>query len=268
MTEVFRSGLLEGTHALLTGGSSGVGFGIAQRYAEMGADITLLARTQEKLDEATRELEREHGITALGRSCDVRDYDGMESAIGQAAEELGTIDTLLCAAAGNFPAPAVGMSANGFQSVVDIDLRGTFNACRAAFEHLEKPGASVIAISAAQSTDPTPMQSHVCAAKAGIDALIRTLAIEWGDAGVRANAIRPGPVEDTEGMRRLTPDEDSKQRLADALPAGRFARKDEIANLALYLALPVSEYMTGAVVEIDGGQTLVGSGSVMDAMTG
>lgn len=268
MTDVFRDGLLEGTHALLTGGSSGIGFGIAKRYAEMGADVTLLARTQEKLDDASEEIEEEHGVTALGLSCDVRDYEGMESTIGEAVEELGPIETLLCGAAGNFPAPAVGMSGNGFGSVVDIDLKGTFNACRAAFEHLEKPGASVIAISAAQSTDPTPMQAHVCAAKAGVDALVKTLAVEWGDAGVRVNAIRPGPVEGTEGMRRLTPDEDSKEQLSDALPAGRFAQKEEIADLALYLALPVSEYMTGSIVDIDGGQTLVGSGAVMDAITG
>ena len=268
MDDVFRDGLLDDKHAVITGGSSGINFGIAHRYAEMGADLTLIARTQEKLDAAAAELEDDHGITALGLSADIRDYDRVEDVLEEAVGELGDIDTLVCGAAGNFPAPAVGMSANGFGAVVDIDLKGTFIACRAAFEHLAKPGASVVAISAPQSTEPMPMQSHVCAAKAGVDALVRTLAVEWGDAGVRVNAIRPGPVDETEGMKRLTPDEESRQRLSDALPAGRFAKKEEIANLALYLALPISAYMTGSVVDIDGGQALVGSGAIMDAVMG
>lgn len=268
MEEVFRDGLLEGKHALITGGSSGINFGIAERYAEMGANLTLIARTQEKLDEASEKLRDEHGVEALGLSSDVRDYDELEGVIEEGVEELGSIDILVCGAAGNFPAPAVGMSANGFGAVVDIDLKGTFNACRAAFDHLTKPGASVIAISAPQSVDPMPMQSHVCAAKAGVDGLVKTLALEWGQAGVRVNAIQPGPVEGTEGMKRLTPDEGSQKRVAESLPVGRYAEKEEIANLALYMALPISEYMTGSIVAIDGGQLLVGSGAMMDALMG
>ena len=268
MEDVFRDDLLDGDHAVITGGSSGINFGIAKRFAEKGANLTLIARTQEKLDRAADELRDDHGVEALGLSADVRDYDALAGVIEEAVDELGPIDTLVCGAAGNFPAPAVGMSANGFKAVVDIDLGGTFNACRAAFEHFEKPGASVIAISAPQSEQPTPMQSHVCAAKAGVDALVKTLAIEWGDAGVRVNAIQPGPVEDTEGMKRLTPDEESQERVKKALPAGRYARKEEIAELALYLTLPPADYITGSIIPCDGGQMLVGSGSLMDALMG
>lgn len=268
MTDIFKAGLLEGSHAVITGGSSGINYAIARRFAEHGANLTLIARTQEKLDRAAGELEEDFGVDALGLSSDVRDYDSMEQVIGQGVEAFGEIDILLCGAAGNFPAPAAGMSANGFKSVVDIDLNGTFNACRAAFQHIKKPGGSVIAISAVQSKLPMAMQSHVCAAKAGIDQLIKTLAIEWSSAGVRANAISPGPVADTEGMKRLTPDEDAEKALTDTIPAGRYARKDEIADLALYLSLPPADYITGAVIDIDGGQTLVGSGSFMNAMMG
>ena len=268
MTDVFKDDILEGKHAVITGGSSGINFGIARRFAEKGADLTLIARTQETLDAASEELCDDFGVGAVGLSSDVRDYDTLESTIEEAVDEFGEIDILVCGAAGNFPAPAAGMSANGFKAVVDIDLGGTFNACRAAFQHMTTPGGRIVAISAPQSTVPMAMQSHVCAAKAGVDQLVRTLAIEWGPAGITVNAIQPGPVEGTEGMKRLTPDADSKQKLEDALPLGRFAEKEEIADMALYMVLPTGDYMTGAVVPVDGGQELVGGKAVTDAVMG
>src|SRR5260221_1769598 len=115
------------------------------------------------------------------------------------------------------------MSANGFKAVIDIDLLGTFNTCRAAYEHLRKPGASVLAISASHAFRPIPLQSHVCAGKAGVDILMKTLAVEWGSAGVRVNVVTPGPVDDTEGMRRLAPTQDICERLARSLPLRRFS---------------------------------------------
>ena len=255
---VFRDNLLRGKVAFITGGSSGICLRIAERFAAQGAKAALLGRSQEKLDRAVTGI-REAGGDAIGFSADVRDYAALSGALQKAHEQYGEIDILLCGAAGNFPAPALGMSANGFKAVIDIDLLGTFNTCRAAYEHLRKPGASVIAISATHAFRPIPMQAHVCAGKAGVDILIKTLAVEWGSAGVRLNVVTPGPVDDTEGMRRLAPTEEIRTRLTESIPLQRFASKDEIADLALFLCSGAAAYITGAVFVCDGGQSLTGS---------
>lgn len=264
--DIFAQDLFDDEHVCITGGSGGVNFGIAKRFADKGANLSLIARDQDDLDRSCRTLEDDYDAGAVGLSSDVRDYENLEGVIQDAVDEFGSIDVLVCGAAGNFPAGAAEMSASGFQSVVDIDLRGTFNACRAAYDHLTKPGANILAISAVNADQPIPMQSHVCAAKAGIDAFIRTIAIEWSEDDIRANAIQPGPVKDTEGMERLTPDPESKDRLAEALPAGRFVHKEEIGNLALYLSSPAASGITGAVIPVDGGQTLIGSGKLIDSI--
>jgi NAD(P)-dependent dehydrogenase (short-subunit alcohol dehydrogenase family) len=168
MSEVFGSKILSGKVALITGGGSGINLGIAQRFAEQDASVALIGRTKEKLDAAAAGIDPS-GQKASGFPADVRDYDALAAAIAAARAKFGEIDIVVCGAAGNFPAPALGMSANGFKSVVDIDLLGTFNTCRAVFEHLRKPGASIINISATQAFTAMEMQAHVCAAKAGVD---------------------------------------------------------------------------------------------------
>ena len=197
---VFRDGLLAGKTAFITGGSSGINLGIAEAFVKAGARVVINGRNVEKLEAAVKGLQA-HG-TAMGVPADVRQYDAMAQALQSAREAYGELDILVCGAAGNFPAPALGMSSNAFRSVLEIDVLGTFNTCRAAFEHLRKPGACVLNISAPQAYLPMALQAHVCAAKAGVDMLTRTLAIEWGGAGVRINSITPGPIDDTEGMRR------------------------------------------------------------------
>jgi NAD(P)-dependent dehydrogenase (short-subunit alcohol dehydrogenase family) len=152
------------------------------------------------------------------------------------------------------------MSANGFKAVIDIDLLGTFNTCRAGFEHLKRPGASIINISAMQAVSPMAMQAHVCAAKAGVDMLTKCLALEWGSEGVRVNSIAPGAVDDTEGMTRLAPTPEIKKHYTQSIPLRRFARKDEIADLALFLVSDAAQFITGAVILCDGGQSLAGLG--------
>ena len=176
----------------------------------------------------------------------------------------GPIDILVCGAAGNFPAPALGMSPNGFKAVVDIDLLGGFNTCRVGFEHLRRPGASILMISAMQSFMPMALQSHVCAAKAGVDMLMKSLALEWGPLGVRVNSIAPGPVADTEGFRRLAPEGSGiGEKLVATLPLRRIASADEIAQLALFLASDAARNITGSIIATDGGAALVGSGALM-----
>jgi len=266
MAEVFGQRLLSGKNVIVTGGGSGINLAIARRYAENGARVALIGRTKEKLDAAVDELRRAGG-EASAHPADVRDYDALAAAIKSAREAHGEIDLVVCGAAGNFPAPALGMSANGFKAVVDIDLLGTFNTCRAVYEHLRRPGASIINISATQAFTPMPLQAHVCAAKAGVDMLTKCLAIEWGPQGVRVNSIAPGAVDETEGMRRLAPTPEIRKQLTRAIPAGRFATKDEIADLALFLSSDAAKFITGAVVVCDGGQSLAGFGvSTMAAM--
>ncbi|MBZ5536162.1 MAG: SDR family oxidoreductase [Acidobacteriia bacterium] len=265
MPSIFRDHLLKDKVAFVTGGGSGINLRIAERFAEHGAKIALVGRTQDKLDQASATIQAGGG-TAAGYVADVRDYQAIESALKKTREGFGEIDILLCGAAGNFPAAALGMSSNGFKSVIDIDLLGTFNTCRAAYEHLRKPGASIVSISATHAFIPFAMQSHVCAAKAGVDMLTRTLAVEWGKAGVRVNSIAPGPIAETEGMRRLSPTEEIKQKLARSIPLQRFGSKDEIADLALFLCSDAAAYITGAVYVCDGGQSLLGSGGFMSAL--
>ena len=255
MSSAFGARILEGKVAVVTGGGSGINLAIAERFAEHGASVGLIGRTQEKLDNAAKGI-NEAGGRAKGFSADVRDYDKLAAAIGAARAEFGEIDILVCGAAGNFPAPALGMSANGFKAVVDIDLLGTFNTCRAAFEHLKRPGASIVNISATQAFVAMAMQVHVCAAKAGVDMVTRTLALEWGPMGVRVNSIAPGAVDDTEGMKRLAPTDQARQYFSNMIPLRRFAQKSELADLALFLCSDAATFITGAVIVCDGGQSV------------
>jgi NAD(P)-dependent dehydrogenase (short-subunit alcohol dehydrogenase family) len=264
MPPVFGEKILAGRTAVVTGGGSGINLSIARRYAEHGAKVALIGRTEEKLEAAAAQI-RKDGGEASGHPADVRDYDALAGAIKAARDEYGEIDLVVCGAAGNFPAPAIGMSANAFKSVIDIDLLGTFNTCRAAYEHLRKPGASIISISAMQAFTPMPLQAHVCAAKAGVDMLTKCLAIEWGPQGVRVNSIAPGAVDDTEGMLRLAPTPEIRKEFTRGIPLQRFATKDEIADLALFLSSDAARFISGAVVVCDGGQSLAGLGVKMTA---
>ena len=164
------------------------------------------------------------------------------------AGELGQLDILVCGAAGNFPAAAAKMSASGFKAVVDIDLLGTFNSARAAFEYLRKPGAAVINISAPQASMPMAYQSHVCAGKAGVDMITRTLAIEWGPLGVRVNSVVPGPIARHRRNESADPDRGNGGRAGQSAALQRYGEKEEIAELVLFLASDAAKYITGAVV--------------------
>jgi NAD(P)-dependent dehydrogenase (short-subunit alcohol dehydrogenase family) len=245
-------------HVFVAGGSSGINLGIAEAFAERGARVAIASRSAERIAGALARLRR-HGGEAEGYPADVREPAQIAGALAAAHARFGAIDVLVSGAAGNFVAPALGMSANGFKTVVDIDLNGSFNVLRAAHEFLRKPGASVISISAAQSFNPTPFQAHVCAAKAGVDMLIRTLAMEWGGDGIRLNSILPGPIDDTEGVRRLAPNEEARRRMLSVIPLGRFGTLSDVAHMALVLASPLAAFVTGAVVPVDGGGMLSGS---------
>lgn len=256
MNELFN---FSGLNVFVAGGSSGINLGIADAFARAGANVAIMSRNAERVAAAVETL-RCHGAKVLGCTGDVRDIQVVTSALEQAHAAFGPIDVVVSGAAGNFVAPASGMSANGFKTVVDIDLLGTFNVLRASHALLRKPGASLINISAPQAFVPMPMQAHVCAAKAGVDMLTRVLAMEWGPEGVRVNSIVPGPIDGTEGMQRLTPTESARRAVTAAVPLRRFGSIDAIAGVALMLCSPVCDYVTGVVLPVDGGASLAGPG--------
>ena len=264
MADAFRDKILAGKTAYIAGGSSGINLGIAQRLAEQGASLAIVSRSQDKIDAAVKTI-TDAGGTAFGVSADVRDYAAVEASLKATHDRYGDIDVIVSGAAGNFLAPVVGMSANAFKTVVDIDLIGTFNVLRASFDYLRKPGASLISITAGQGSHPMMFQAHACAAKAGINMLTRCLAMEWGPAGIRVNAISPGPIAETEGMARLAASPQAEAALKARIPLRDYGSKRDIADMALYLASDNAAYITGAIMDVDGGSSF-GDASA-DALT-
>ncbi|GAB5517806.1 MAG: SDR family oxidoreductase [Rhodothermales bacterium] len=260
VTDVLPTDLFANHTVFITGGGSGINFGIAQTFARLGARLALCGRTQEKLDRAQADLEA-LGAEVFTAVADVRDYDALATAFAATQDALGPIHTLVCGAAGNFLAPAEQLSANGFKAVVDIDLLGSFNAARAAFDQLKATGGNLIFISAGQSFVPYMAQAHAGAAKAGVDNLMRNLALEWGRYGIRSNSIAPGPIGGTEGMKRLAPDDPMLQaKFRQIVPLQRFGQVEDIGHAAVFLASPLASYVTGTCLVVDGGMNLPGSG--------
>jgi peroxisomal 2,4-dienoyl-CoA reductase len=258
---VFADGLLAGRVAFVTGGGTGITGGVARALAEAGARVALVSRKLEHLEPAA-ELIRAAGGEALAVACDVRDAAAVEHAVAATVERFGGLDIVVNGAAGNFLCAAEELSPNGFGTVVDIDLKGTFNVCRAAFGELKRRGGSILNISATLHYMGTPFQLHVSAAKAGVDALTQNLAVEWGRYGIRTNAIAPGPIEDTEGMKRLLPPA-LKEKLQRRIPVGRFGRIRDIEQTAVFLCCDAASFINGAIIVVDGGQWL--NNSMMNA---
>ncbi len=276
--QIFVSGLLKGRVALVTGGGTGITGGVARALAEAGANVALLSRSVEHLDPAANAINEARTRTSVGSPtvregseitndsfgkafavvADVRNPEEVEKAIAATIERFGKIDIVVNGAAGNFLCAAEELSPNGFGTVVDIDLKGTFNVCRAAFAELKKNRGQILNISATLHYLGTPMQLHVSAAKAGVDALTRNLAVEWGRYGIRVNAIAPGPIADTEGMKRLVP-ESIKEKLRQKIPLGRFGLIRDIESAAVFLCSDAASFINGAVLVVDGGQWLAGS---------
>ncbi len=250
----FKSDILKGKVAFITGGGSGINFGVAKALASHGAAIAMMGRREEVLQEACNELAG-LGVKTFFKSGDVRSPEACEAAIEAAVQNLGRIDILVNGAAGNFLCPPELLSSNGFKTVIDIDLNGTFNMCRYAYKHLKESKGLILNISATLHYVGTPFQSHVSAAKAGIDALTINLAAEWGPDGIRVCGIAPGPIGDTEGMRRLAPGE-AGEKLKKAIPLGRFGATEDIGLAAVFLASSAANYITGETLVVDGGQWL------------
>jgi len=248
---MFTADLLRGRAALITGGGTGICRGIALAFARHGCDVAITSRKIEHLEPTAAELSA-LGVGAIAKAADVRDPAAVGEAVAAAAAAFGGLDILVNGAAGNFICLAENLSPNGFGTVVDIDLKGTFNVSRAALPHLKARGGSVINISATLPYLGTIGQSHAAAAKAGVDSLTRILACEWGPYGIRVNGIAPGPIEGTEGVRRLTNDR-SRGDAIHGNPLGRLGTIDDIANAALFLASDAASFVNGVTLVVDGG---------------
>jgi len=258
---IFKDDILTGKVAFITGGGSGIGKGITQTFMAHGADAVIVSRTQETLDATAAELEAATGRRCLAIAADVRDEAAVYAAVDAAMAEFGRIDVVVNGAAGNFLAPAARLKPKGFRTVMEIDTLGTYHVCRAAFDRaLRDNGGHIVNLTATLHYTGVPLQIHAGAAKAAIDAMTRHLAMEWGCLGIKVNSIAPGPIDDTEGITRLVPAA-LRDKLTASIPGGRFGTVQDIADCALFLVSGAADYITGAVIVVDGGSWMAGMGN-------
>jgi peroxisomal 2,4-dienoyl-CoA reductase len=271
-TSVFRPGLLDGQVALVTGGGTGIGFGIAELLGALGMHVVLASRKPEHLERAVETL-RATGARASAATLDVRDPERVRAVVDEVAAEHGRIDLLVNNAAGNFYAPSASLSPNAWRSVIEIDLYGTFYCAQAVQPVMQRQGGGrIVSISMTLHYRGWPLMAHATAAKAGVDALTRTLAVEWAPHGIRVNAVAPGPIP-TEGVRKAfapppgsgAPDLFAADRAMEAfargaIPLQRWGTPRDIANAVAFLASPAGDWVTGAIFVIDGGEWLAKSG--------
>jgi NAD(P)-dependent dehydrogenase (short-subunit alcohol dehydrogenase family) len=253
---VFKDRCLENMSGIITGGTSGIGFEVAKVLISLGARVTITGRDQDKMEHAANAL----GPNAFGLIGDVRKSSSVEENVAAHLARFGSLDFLMNNAAGNFLCPLEQMTENGFRSVVDIVLHGTFLFSKAAFPHLKKSKGLIVNTGTTYVEGPAAWVAHSGAAKAGVMNLTKSMALEWGRYGIRCNMIAPGPVEGTEGVKRLMASPMMKDRMNAYLPLGRMAKGSEIGELITFLLkMP---YITGAVIPIDGGFHLTTPGLI------
>lgn len=250
--------ILKGKVAIVTGGSSGMGKYMAKRFAEAGAFVVITGRNLERLEEAKKEIEIESG-QVLVVQMDVREMEHVKHMVTETLNTFGRIDHLINNAAGNFICPAEKLSANGWNSVINIVLNGTFYCSSEVGKYWIEHGikGSIINMVATYAWDAGPGVIHSAAAKAGVLSMTRTLAVEWGRKyGIRVNAIAPGPIERTGGADKLWESEEAAKRTLSSVPLGRLGKPEEIAQLAFFLLSDHAAYINGECITMDGGQWL------------
>lgn len=244
---VFQSDLLQSRVVLVTGGGTGIGKAIATALGQHGARVVICSRKQEVLDTAQAELAALE-IECLPLSADIRDMTAVEGVVAAAIRQFGRLDIVVNNAAGNFPASIEDLSSNGFRTVVDIDLQGTFNVTKAAFTAwLKEHGGTVINITAPFDNVGVSWQAHAAAAKSGVVSFTRSAAVEWAPLGIRVNGIAPGAIDNTEGRDRL-----SAALTTEGDASSRSGSGDDIANAVLFLASDAARFISGVNLYVDG----------------
>ena len=262
--KMLRNDALKGKTIVVTGGGSGLGKAMSKYFLELGARVAITSRNLEKLEKTAKELEEETGGTCLALQCDVRHYDQVETMLNNALEKFGKIDGLLNNAAGNFISPTERLSANAFDTIIDIVLKGTKNCTLAFGKHwinTKQEDSVILNIVTTYAWTGSAYVVPSATAKAGVLAMTRSLAVEWAKYGIRSNAIAPGPFPTKGAWDRLLPgDLKEKFDLAKKVPLKRVGDHQELANLAAYLISDFAAYLNGEVVTIDGGEWLKGAG--------
>jgi 2,4-dienoyl-CoA reductase [(3E)-enoyl-CoA-producing], peroxisomal len=265
---VFRPGLLAGKVALITGGGTGIGLGIATALADAGAEVAIASRKPEHLEPAAEQL-RSSGTKVSAVEVNVREPDSVTRMVEQVSQQHGRVDILVNNAAGNFYASTATLSPNGWRAVVETDLYGTFYCCQAVYPFMRAQGGGrIVSISMTLHYRGWPLMAHATAAKAGVDALTRTLALEWARDRITVNAVAPGPIP-TEGVKKAftppganAPDLFGMEKYAaETIPLGRWGAPADIGQMVTYLASPAGDWITGAIMVVDGGAWLAGGGA-------
>lgn len=262
--KMLREDALKGKVIVVTGGGSGLGKAMTKYFLELGAQVAITSRDLEKLKTTAAELETETGGKCLPLQCDVRHYEEVENMLQEVLKAFGKVDVLLNNAAGNFISPTERLSANAFDTVIDIVLKGTKNCTLAFGKHWidsKQTSATILNIVTTYAWTGSAYVVPSATAKAGVLAMTRSLAVEWAKYGIRSNAIAPGPFPTKGAWDRLLPgDLAEKFDMAKKVPLKRVGDHQELANLAAYLVSDFSAYINGDVITIDGGEWLKGAG--------
>lgn len=261
---MLRDDALKGKVIVVTGGGSGLGKAMTKYFLELGAQVAITSRDLEKLKSTATELETETGGTCLPLQCDVRHYEQVENMLQEVLKAFGKVDVLLNNAAGNFISPTERLSANAFDTVIDIVLKGSKNCTLAFGKHwidAKQKSATILNIVTTYAWTGSAYVVPSATAKAGVLAMTRSLAVEWAKYGIRSNAIAPGPFPTKGAWDRLLPgDLAEKFDMSKKVPLKRVGDHQELANLAAYLVSDFSAYVNGEVIVIDGGEWLKGAG--------
>ncbi|KAK7111591.1 hypothetical protein V1264_011198 [Littorina saxatilis] len=264
---IFQKDILRNKVAFITGGGSGICFTIAEVFMRHGCDTVILGRKMDRLQLSAQTLQQATGRRCLPVQMDVRQPKMVLEAVDAALKEFGRIDYLINGAAGNFLCPLETMSFNAFKTVMEIDTLGTFNVSKAIFDkYMKANGGVIINITATLHFRGTSLQTHVGAAKAAIEAMTRHMAVEWGQNGIRVMCVAPGPIEDTEGMRRLGGagmSSEMKEMFKKNIPVQRSGRRVDIADICLFILSRGGQLLTGTTVIGDGGAWLTEDNSSM-----
>src|SRR5690554_778669 len=258
-----REGSLKGKTILITGGGTGLGRSMGTYFLKLGANLIIVSRKLDILEKAAKEMEAEAGGKVLPLACDIRNSEDVERVIQEGLDHFGRIDGLVNNAAGNFISPTERLSSNAFSSIIDIVLKGTVNCTLALGKHwiAEKQTAAVLNIVTTYAFTGSAYVAPSAAAKGGVLALTRSLAVEWGKYGIRSNAIAPGPFPTKGAWERLLPGDLAKKfDFKNRVPLKRVGEHQELANLAAFLMSDFSSFINGEVITIDGGEWLQGAG--------